>query len=98
LLPRDCERDATRIPQLTPELHSAMLGFLAMTPSTLWLVNQEDMTKVPYQQNLPGTTEQYPNWSRKMRWSLEDLRELAEARDCSALVRHWADLSGRSRK
>ena len=55
----------------------------------LWLVNQEDMTKEPAQQNLPGTTAEYPNWSRKMRWSIEDLHRLPEARDCAEMVKHW---------
>ena len=51
----------------------------------LWLINQEDMTKEPAQQNLPGTTSEYPNWSRKMRWSLADLSAAfgEPARDCA---------------
>jgi 4-alpha-glucanotransferase len=96
LLPEDYEHDAVKIPELTGELHSAILGYLAMTPSTFWLINQEDLTKEPAQQNLPGTTSEYPNWSRKMRWSLEDLRDLQEARDCAAMVRHWIEITGRS--
>jgi 4-alpha-glucanotransferase len=96
LLPNGYERNASLIPELTAELHSAVLGYVATTPSALWLVNQEDMTGQEYQQNLPGTTAQYPNWSRKMRWSLEDLAGLLEARDSAAVVRHWADVSGRS--
>jgi 4-alpha-glucanotransferase len=74
-------------------LQSALLGFLASTPSALWLINQEDMTGETLQQNLPGTTAEYPNWSRKMRWSLEDLSD-----DCSAMVRGWVERSGRATK
>jgi 4-alpha-glucanotransferase len=48
------------------------------------------------QQNLPGTTDQYPNWSRKMRWSIEDLRGLKEARDCAAMVAWWIGTTGRA--
>jgi 4-alpha-glucanotransferase len=95
LLPPDYERNAGLIPKLTKELHYAVLGFLASTPSALWLVNQEDMTGETLQQNLPGTTAEYPNWSRKMRWSLEDLRDCEEARQCSAMVRTWVERSGR---
>ena len=98
LLPADYERDAALIPSLTPELHYAVLGFLASTPSSLWLVNQEDMTGETLQQNLPGTTAEYPNWSRKMRWSLEDLRNCEEARQCAAMVRAWVEQSGRAGK
>ncbi len=89
LMPETHERDASKIPHMTPEIHYAVTGFLAGTGSDLWLVNQEDMTKEPNQQNLPGTTSEYPNWSRKMKWSLEDLTTLREAKDCTAMVRHW---------
>jgi 4-alpha-glucanotransferase len=96
LLPRGYEREADRITELTGELHYAIIGFLAKTPCVLWLVNQEDMTKEPDQQNLPGTTSEYPNWSRKMRWSIEDLTGLKEARDCAAMVGYWIETTGRT--
>jgi len=96
LLPNDQLREASQIPELTPQLHHAIVGYLASTSCLLWLVNQEDMTRERDQQNLPGTTAQYPNWSTKMRWSLEDLAELREARDCAAMVRRWIEQSGRA--
>lgn len=96
LLPPEYARDAQDIAELTPELHCAIIGYLARTPSVLWLVNQEDMTKEPCQQNLPGTTDQYPNWRRKMRWSIADLQSLPEARDCAAMVRHWIESTERA--
>ncbi len=96
LMPPDYQRAAGQIPLLTPELHNAVLGFLASTPCALWLVNQEDMTGETLQQNLPGTTAEYPNWSRKMRWSIEDLRNCREAKDCAAMVRNWAEITRRA--
>jgi 4-alpha-glucanotransferase len=96
LLPPDHERDASRIPHLTPALHYAIMGYLASTPSVLWLVNQEDITRELFQQNLPGTTAEYPNWSRKMRWSIEDLSSVKEASDCAAMVRIWIEKTGRA--
>ena len=45
-----------------------------MTPSQLLAINQEDLTKEMNQQNLPGSTWQYPNWGRKMRFTIEQLR------------------------
>ena len=96
LLPENYTRRADEIPELTGELHYAIIGFLAKTPSVLWLVNQEDMTKEPAQQNLPGTTSEYPNWSRKMGWSIKDLSDLPVARDCASMVAHWIDTTGRS--
>jgi 4-alpha-glucanotransferase len=89
-------RRADQIPELTGELHYAIIGFLARTPSVLWLVNQEDMTKEPAQQNLPGTTSEYPNWSRKMSWSIKDLSDLVVAQDCASMVRRWIDTTGRA--
>jgi 4-alpha-glucanotransferase len=96
LMPVGYARRADQLPELTGELHHAIAGYLARTPSELWLVNQEDMTRERFQQNLPGTTAEYPNWSRKMRWSIKDLRELPEARDCATMIGNWVDGTGRN--
>jgi 4-alpha-glucanotransferase len=95
LLPPPYERDASRITELTPELHYAISGFLASTPCALWLINQEDITRERYQQNMPGTTSEYPNWSRKMRWTIEELSSDEEARGCAEMFRYWVERSGR---
>jgi 4-alpha-glucanotransferase len=89
LLPPDFPRSAADVPELTGELHNAVIGFLASTPSSLLLVNQEDLTKEVQQQNLPGTTWQYPNWSRKMKFSVEQLSTEKAALDFTAMFRHW---------
>jgi 4-alpha-glucanotransferase len=54
------------------------LGFLLSTPCALAIVNQEDLSGETEQQNLPGSTWQYPNWRRKMRVTVEQLAPLAE--------------------
>jgi 4-alpha-glucanotransferase/(1->4)-alpha-D-glucan 1-alpha-D-glucosylmutase len=54
------------------------LSFILSTPSTFAIVNQEDLTGEEYQQNLPASTWQYPNWRRKMKVAVEDLSPLAE--------------------
>jgi 4-alpha-glucanotransferase len=87
---------AAQSSELSGELHNAITGFLVSTPCLLMTLNQEDLTKEPEQQNLPGTTHQYPNWRRKMRFSLEDLRQCAEARDFAAMLRHWLDKQNRA--
>jgi len=89
LMPAGYERDASKLTEFTGELHHAVSGFLASTPCLLWLINQEDLTKEPHQQNLPGTTAEYPNWSRKMRWTISELATVKEAQDCAAMFRHW---------
>ncbi len=95
LLPAHVPRDAAQIPELTGELHNAVIGFLASTPSMLMVVNQEDLSKEVAQQNLPGTTEQYRNWSRKMKFTLEELRRDPQATGFVEMVRHWLERTDR---
>jgi len=96
LLPPHLPKQAGAYPELTGELHNAVVGFLALTPSELLAINQEDLTKEPAQQNLPGTTWQYPNWSRKMRFTIEQLRDDPEACGFTAMFRNWIVRSGRN--
>ncbi len=98
LLRADLPRLASDYPEWTGELHHAAIGFLAGTPSQLLAVNQEDITKEASQQNLPGTTWQYPNWGRKMRFTVEELRDNEEARSFAAMVRDWIINSGRENR
>jgi 4-alpha-glucanotransferase len=97
LLPAETPRDAAAIPELTGELHSAIIGFLASTPSMLLVVNEEDLSKETEQQNLPGTTSEYPNWSRKMKFTMEQLRSDPAATGFVEMFRHWLDRTGRIR-
>jgi 4-alpha-glucanotransferase len=96
LLRADLPRRAADYTELTGDLHHAVIGFLARTPSQLLVVNQEDLTKETAQQNLPGTTWQYPNWGHKMRYSVEELRTGQVARGFANMVRDWVMASGRA--
>jgi len=96
LLPPNLPRSAESYVELTGELHNAVVGFLALTPSQLLAINQEDLTKETEQQNLPGTTSQYPNWERKMRFPLEQLASDAQAVGFTSMLRHWIANTGRS--
>ncbi len=98
LLPPWFPRLARDVPELTGELHNAVIGFLASTPSMLLLVNQEDLTKETAQQNLPGTTWQYPNWSRKMHFRIDELYSAKQATDFVQMFRHWIERSGRANR
>lgn len=95
LLPEWFPREAAQVPEFTGELHYAAVGFLASTPSALMVLNQEDLFKEPDQQNLPGTTAQYPNWRHKMRYSIEELRSDSRARDCCSMFRAWLERTER---
>ena len=95
LVRKDLPRLAEAYVELTGELHNAIIGFLAMTPSQLLAINQEDLTKELNQQNLPGSTWQYPNWGRKMRFTIEQLRGDAETRGYTTMFHDWIERSGR---
>ncbi len=95
LLPDSYERNAANLPELNGELHNAVIGFLMNVPSQILLINQEDFTKETEQQNLPGSTSQYPNWQRKMRYSLEDLYS-GEAKGYAQMFRDQLVRSGRA--
>ncbi|MGH9672109.1 MAG: 4-alpha-glucanotransferase [Bryobacteraceae bacterium] len=95
LLPDGSSRRADDVPALTGDLHNAITGFLASSPCLLMTLNQEDLTKETEQQNLPGTVHQYPNWRRKMRFTVEDLHTSRAALDYAAMFRYWVESSGR---
>jgi 4-alpha-glucanotransferase len=61
----------------------------------LLAINQEDLTKEMHQQNLPGSTWQYPNWGRKMRFTIEQLRGDSTTRGYTTMFHHWIERSGR---
>ena len=96
-LPEWFPRRASDVPELVGELHNAIIGFLSSTPSMLMLVNQEDLTKETEQQNLPGSTWQYPNWRRKMKFTVEELRFSGLVNDYAAMFRNWLERTGRRR-
>jgi 4-alpha-glucanotransferase len=95
LMPDQLPRSASDYPELTGELHNAVIGFLASTPCSLMVLNEEDLTKELDQQNLPGSTSEYPNWRRKMVYSIEDLFSKTEVQDFTLMFRNWLARSGR---
>jgi 4-alpha-glucanotransferase len=94
LLPGWFPRDASTIAEMTGELHNAMIGFLCSTPCQLMVLNQEDLFKETEQQNLPGTTAEYPNWRRKMKYTVDELRG-GLARPFTKMLREWLEHTGR---
>jgi 4-alpha-glucanotransferase len=95
LLPAWFPRTAADVPELTGELHNAVVGFLALTPCKLMLLNQEDLLKETEQQNLPGSTAEYPNWRRKMKCTVEELWESEEALNFTTMFRAWLERTAR---
>ncbi|NVL91288.1 MAG: 4-alpha-glucanotransferase [Desulfobacterales bacterium] len=96
LLPEHYPCDPRAYPGVTGELHNAIVGFLALTPAKLFILSQEDLFKGRDQQNLPGTTVEYPNWSLKMEYTVEQLRSDSKARTFSDMFQNWIKRSGRN--
>ena len=94
LLPDWFPRDASQVPELVGELHNAIVGFLTSTPSKLMVLNQEDLLKQVEQQNLPGSTAEYPNWRRKMKCTVEELWTSGEIQDFAQMFRLWLERTG----
>jgi 4-alpha-glucanotransferase len=59
-------------------LDHAVHAFLARTNAALAVAQLDDMTRERDQVNLPGTTDQYPNWRRKLSMTLEELADASE--------------------
>ena len=64
----------------------AWLTFLARQGEVFMLVNLEDLWLEAAPQNTPGTFNERPNWQRKARFSIEEIREM------SALVETLRDI------
>jgi 4-alpha-glucanotransferase len=54
----------------------AWLAFLAREDEVFMLVNLEDLWLESAPQNVPGTWKERPNWRRKARFSLEEIRDM----------------------
>jgi 4-alpha-glucanotransferase len=63
------------------ELHDAVVALLCSTPSRFFVLAQEDLFKVPDQQNVPGTVTERPNWVWRMPWTVEELEREPAVRD-----------------
>ncbi len=62
----------------TAEALSALLQLLAHSPADITLVNLEDLWLEQEPQNVPGTSHEKPNWRRRMRYTLDELRNTTE--------------------
>ena len=57
--------------KMTPELNRGMQRFIADSSSALLGLQPEDWLDMEKPVNVPGTTDQYPNWRRKLSMTLE---------------------------
>jgi 4-alpha-glucanotransferase len=97
LLPADYEYDTSTCGEMTDYIHAAVMGFLAMTPAKLFLASQEDLFKETDQQNVPGTISEYPNWSLKMKHTVEQLNNDPELKRFCEIFGKVVERSGRNK-
>lgn len=57
--------------KMTPELNRGMQRFIADSSSALLGLQPEDWLDMEKPVNVPGTTDEYPNWRRKLSMTLE---------------------------
>ncbi|WP_042444212.1 malto-oligosyltrehalose trehalohydrolase [Azospirillum sp. B510] len=67
-------------------LDHAVHAFLARTNAALAVAQLDDLTRERDQINLPGTTDQYPNWRRKLSMTLEELADAPEPAAVAAIL------------
>ena len=72
---------------MTPELCRAIHMYLATSPAWIVMANLDDVIGEVTQMNLPGTLDAYPNWSRKLSLSLEELQQDERVQLLAAAVR-----------
>ena len=86
LLPEGVVVEPTGSQALTPALAEAIHAFVAAAPSRVMMVQLEDVIGATEQANLPGTTEEHPNWKRKIPQTLEQLAADERLRSLAATL------------
>jgi 4-alpha-glucanotransferase len=71
---------------MTSALCRAIHVYLATSPAWVVMANLDDVIGEVTQMNLPGTVDAYPNWSRKLSLSLEELQRDERVQALAAAV------------
>lgn len=61
--------------EIPPKMVEMVYRYLSTTSSKVFLVQLEDVLSQKEQMNVPGTTNEYPNWRIKLPVKLEDLKD-----------------------
>lgn len=76
------ERESLAAARTCPEeVRLGVPEYLGQSSASLVEIRLEDIFGVPEQQNLPGTTTEYPNWKQKIPLRLARMRQATEPRD-----------------
>jgi 4-alpha-glucanotransferase len=73
-------------PIYTAELGEAILTYLARSGARLMLVQLEDVLAESEQANLPGTTDEHPNWRRRLSCNLDEIVHGGDLRRVAAVA------------
>lgn len=68
------------------EVRRGVLSFLARSRAALLEVRLEDLLGLTFQQNLPGTIQEHPNWRQKLAPPWEELKENPEVMELATLI------------
>ena len=72
----------------TRAARDALLQFLARSTADIVLVNLEDLWLETEAQNVPGTTSERPNWRRRLKFTLAELRSQPEVNAVLSVIEH----------
>ncbi len=86
VLPAGISTDASDDIPLTPELAAAIHRFLSKSNARLFMVQIADIAGEATQANMPGTTDSYPNWRRRLDLPLAHLARVQSAGEIVAAV------------
>lgn len=78
LLPEGLSTDPASAPTMTEGLSAAIHTYLSRTSCKVQMVQIEELLNQDEQANIPGTTDQHPNWRRKL--NLDELSKSPYAR------------------
>ena len=70
-------KNSASVPVSPDHRYVAVLQFLAESMADIVLVNMEDLWQETLPQNVPATNQERPNWRRRMRPSIEQIRKMA---------------------
>ncbi|MCK5798264.1 MAG: 4-alpha-glucanotransferase, partial [Deltaproteobacteria bacterium] len=87
LLPSDRRHDASELLELPPEVRIAVHAYLAQTPAQVMMLQWEDLLGLVEQVNLPGTTDEHPNWCRRLPAGVDELGRLLQFEGLLAALR-----------
>ena len=80
----DAEINGEAFPKRLTEV---LYSYLATAPCRLLLVQLEDLLGQKEQMNMPGTSDEYPNWRHKLPMTVTEMRDSEEMKHLCSIIR-----------